>query len=241
MKNFVMRKAPKWAAIVGVLCLVLAAAILCTGIEDSRKAQIMAEKIGKDYAYAGGGWYPANGTDYDLEARVVGQEGWVSHAINADYGDQIEFRLRIASGEGVDIDNGIPPFVYGVSAIARSDGLIEATDESGEAISIMSYESPDIRHVAYAPLGVYTVDHGGWGSYDLGIHRFEAYYYDADNVSSMLCCETIYIIPPYNAVNSHAVIGFVWVGLVFILVALIISLIRSQYEEKTCALQEEGE
>lgn len=238
MKNFVMRKAPKWAAIVGALCLVLAAAILCTGIEDSRKAQIMAEKIGKDYAYAGGGWYPANGTDYDLEARVVGQEGWVSHAINADYGDQIEFRLRIASGEGVDVDNGTPPFVYGVSATSYSNGLAEVTDESGKAASIMNYQSPDVQHVAYAPLGVYTVDHGGWGSYDFGIRKFEVYYFDVDNAPSMLCCEAIYIIPPYNAVNLRAVIGFVWVGLVFILVALIISLIRSQYEEKTYALEE---
>lgn len=225
MKNFILRNAPKWVAVVGVVLLVLATAILDAGIKNSRETQIMAEKISKDYA--GGGWYPTEGTDYDLEARIVGQEGWVSHAINAEYGDQIEFRLRVASGKGIDVDNGTPPFVYGVNAISCSDGLAEATDENGETISVMSYQSPDVQHVAYAPLGVYTVDRGGWGHYDFEIRKFEAYYfYDVDNASSMLCSEAIYIVPPYSAVDFHAVLGFALAGVACLLAALSIGLVR---------------
>lgn len=212
MKHFVLRNAPKWAAIAGAICLALAAAILYAGIGDSRKTQIMAENLGKDYA--GGGWYPANGTDYDLEARIVGHGGWVTRALNAERSDQIEVRLRIASSDNMQLTMtanilegrfvlGNRPSEGRISAVLSSAGLKWVTDATA------IYDSPDIMHVAYIPVGVYAIEDDIWsrvpGAYSIGVTYDGA---DGPIYREML------IVPPDSEVDFRAIVGFAIAGIV---------------------------
>lgn len=222
MKRYmILEKAMKWTAIIGVIFFAISITIWCEGVKSSQYTQIMAEYLGKNRA--GEGLYPKGGTDYVLEARIVGQEGWVSKAVNIDFGEQVEFRLCIASGEGVGIDNGAPPFIHGVGGISRSVGLEEAVDKDGKTINIRSYESPDVRHVVYVPLGVYTVDYSKLWSDNPKLLMLEVYYIDVDSIP---CRDEIWIVPPYSKVNYRAVLGFALAGLVCLLAALSIGLVR---------------
>ena len=127
LKN--LKKALWLIAVIGMIFFAIDITIWCEGVKNSQHTQIMADYLGK--SYAGERLYPKEGTDYVLEARIVGQEGWVSKAVNIDFGEQVEFRLCIASGEGVGIDNGVPPFIHGIGGISRSVGLEEAVDRDG--------------------------------------------------------------------------------------------------------------
>lgn len=230
MKHFFLRNASRAATVVGIIFLVLATAIRYQGEEDSRYTQIMAENLGRDYA--GGSWYPANGTDYDLEARIVGRDGWASNAINVERGDQIEVRLRIASSDNMQLTMtanmlegrfvlGNRPSEGRISATLSSTGLKWMTDATA------IYDSPDIMHVAYIPVGVYAIEDDIWsrpGAYFIGI----AY----DGADEPIYRE-ILIVPPDSEVNFRAVVGFALAGIVCLFaVSPIMAGVYCRYERK---------
>ncbi len=211
MRNFLVEKSTTIATIIGCLCLILAAAVWYEGAHASREVQIMAENLGKDYT--GGGWYPANGTDYDLEARVVGQEDWTTKAINVERGDQVEIRLRIASGDQL---SSAQPSTRNLKSTRLSNGLTEVASQNSVNM-VAVFETAGVPHVAYVPVGTYQVEtnwlRDGTGQYAVGVS-----YDGADDT----VFRDIVIVPPDSEIDFHLVLSFVVAGLVcfFVLVPL---------------------
>lgn len=193
--------------VLGGIFLALAGALCYCGIEYSRQVQATTEQLGK--GYAGGGWYPAYGTDYDLEMRIVGQEGWVTRAINVERGDQVEVRLRIASSEEMPKDGG-------VSAVFSSAGL-----EPKSGITI-DYDSPN-PHVAYVPIGIYQVEEG-WlheaVTYSVGVS-----YKTSDKAIWM----ENYIVPPYSELDLHIILRVAIIGVVCLIAAAVSKWLRYRF------------
>lgn len=223
MKHFLLSNATKAVTIAGVILLIVSAAIWYQGNEDSRYVQVMAESLGK--AYAGGGWYPANGTDYDLEACVVGYEGWVTRAINVERSDQIEVRLRVASSDKISTDWTLLTANY-------SDAELADITEKVDGLRVFRvYDSPDAKHVAYIPVGTYTIEDSIWsretGAYTLGVS-----YDGADEP----VYREILIVPPDSEIEFSAVLGFAVAGVVCLFIlAPITSYIYYRYEKKCYA------
>lgn len=223
MKYFVLRNAHKWATIAGMVCWVLAATIWLEGAQQSRGAQIKAENLDKEYA--GGNWIPASGNNYYLEASIVGHDEWSTKTLNVGYGDQVEFRIRIESGDEA------PHEWVGLAMAYDTQQLTDITERDENGLRVHKvYDSPDIEHIAYVPVGTYAIKSNVWSN------RTGAYYFGVTyNGTDELAYRRIFLVPPYSEVDFRIVRRFAIAGLICFLATVPIIWLQYRHEKRCYA------
>lgn len=162
--RFVMRI----SAIVGWAILFLTVMVITKGVELSQKDAMMAEVLSK--AFAGeSDLYPMTGIDYELEARIVtddGRSGWRHDAITADYGDTIEVRLKAIAANPTDVNYAT---VKESALFTSSAGLIPLTTAADHDLvvlpdgSLADYVDEFFDdHITYVAIGTFELSPRDW-------------------------------------------------------------------------------
>lgn len=201
------------SAVIGGIILFYAAASWLAGTAAFHRLQALSESVNRDYA---GKTYqvPAEGVDFQLEARVVGTDFWYHDILTVNFGDQIEFRLRVAS-----IDpNIVAQFHYEKYQTA---GLKSTNLEHQQFMdvdgSMVDYFSPDRNSIAYKALGIYQLTRKDW-LYGEPASTFGITItgeINGDPVDEFT--ERLYVVAPDNFIDLHETIILVIVGLIMIL------------------------
>lgn len=189
--------------IVGGILALLAVATLIAGIQESQWAHAMVESINKSRMTLQGAHPTGDAVDYDLEARIVGDDTWHRGAIAAEFGDYVEVRFRIASAD----PSNIGP--EGLSFMS-TDGFAPTKFDA------QKYASED-RYIGYIPVGVYEFSRKDWLSGQAASSLTVSH--NGDRVDELL------LIPPYGEINIRLVLVFIIFAFTFgILVPLLVVL-----------------
>ncbi len=183
----------KWALRIsgGILALV-AVATLIAGIQESQWAHAMVETINKSRMAPEKSHPTGDVVDYDLEARIVGDDIWYRGAVAAEFGDYIEVRFRIASAD----PSNIGP--EGLSFMS-TDGFAPTEFDA------QKYASED-RYIGYIPVGTYEFSRKDWLSGQAASSLTVSH--DGDRVDELL------LIPPYGEINVRLVLALIIFALI---------------------------
>lgn len=144
----------------GVILFVAAVITTAKGIELSNVELNLAEAHNLHYA-GEQTTYPSTGIDYELEARILGEDtvsGWYHDSIAAEYGDTIEFRLKVIAADPSDIDQNA---IKDRTLYAPSSGLKLLKSVSDYTFTVLPDEIDD-PHIAYVPSGIYRLTAKDW-------------------------------------------------------------------------------
>lgn len=176
----------KWVLrIFGGILALIAVATLIAGIQESQWAHAMVETINKSRMAPEKSHPTGDVVDYDLEARIVGDDTWHHGAIAAKFGDYVEVRFRIASADSSNIGP------EGLSFMS-TDGFAP-TEFDGQ-----KYASED-RYIGYIPVGTYEFSRKDWLSGQAASSLTVSH--NGDRVDELL------LIPPYGEINVRLVLA----------------------------------
>lgn len=194
---------------IGVLLLFMMAIVIIEGIQRFNKDVMMVEMLNMVHAGESNP-RPATGIAYDLEARVITDDGnsmWYHDAISANIGDLIEVRLKVTPADHIDTGCNIADKHF---SMKFTEGLSALTVQEESERIICSDETfanhPDGCNgecVAYIELGTYKLGIKDWIS-GKNISGFLAYI-DGDATASLM------VVWPYCEVNILLAI-FLFVG-----------------------------
>lgn len=158
-----------WISVIaGIMFFVVTITAVIGGIDLSNREIELAEALNSERA-GEHNLYPSVGVEYELEARVLGENtagSWHHDLIAAEYGDVIEIRLKAVAANPRDIDrNALKHRTFyalsrGFEPLVAASEYVQVELPDG---SLVDYpEDADDEHIAYFAVGIFKFTSKDW-------------------------------------------------------------------------------